>query len=55
MSVDFESLRPALTRTGTTLIAVIASGCVTVGPDYEAPETVVPDRWEQAVSEEMSA
>jgi len=55
MRVHLESLRPALTRTGTTLIAVIATGCVTVRPDYHAPETVVPDRWEQAVSEEMSS
>lgn len=54
MTKNRDTLEPALARIGTALIAVIATGCVTVGPDYEAPEMTAPDRWEQAIAEEMS-
>jgi NodT family efflux transporter outer membrane factor (OMF) lipoprotein len=33
----------------------LVSGCVTVGPDYEQPETVTPDQWHLAISSEMKA
>ena len=36
-------------------LALLASGCAAVGPDYEPPESSVPDKWEQAVTEEMSS
>jgi len=36
--------------------AVLAlSGCATVGPDYEPPETEVPDQWQQSLAEEMTS
>ncbi|MGI9264492.1 MAG: TolC family protein, partial [Gammaproteobacteria bacterium] len=37
------------------VLALLISGCAAVGPDYEPPESNVPDRWEQAVAEEMSS
>jgi len=36
------------------LACVLVSGCMTVGPDYEAPETKVPDAWNQAVVENFT-
>ena len=33
----------------------LVTGCVTVGPDYEQPETVTPDQWHLAISSEMKA
>ena len=36
--------------------AVLAlSGCAAVGPDYEPPETEVPDQWQQALADDMAA
>ena len=31
------------------------SGCAAVGPDYEPPETEVPDQWQQVLADEMSS
>ncbi len=33
----------------------LVTGCVTVGPDYQPPETVAPDQWHVAISSEMKA
>lgn len=30
--------------------AVLAAGCITVGPDYEQPDTTVPDQWYNAAT-----
>jgi len=37
------------------IVGFIVTGCAAVGPDYEPPDSSVPDKWEQAVSEEMSS
>jgi NodT family efflux transporter outer membrane factor (OMF) lipoprotein len=42
-------------RIALLLCASLASGCITVGPDYETPETKVPDKWQQAIVEEMKS
>ena len=43
-------------RVALVLGAVLAmSGCAAVGPDYEPPETAVPDQWQQALADEMSS
>ena len=55
MTNDYPALWTVLQRTAAGLSVAIAAGCVTVGPDYEAPETSTPDRWEQAVVGEMSS
>jgi len=34
---------------------VLLNGCMTVGPDYEVPETPVPDAWHEAVQEEFES
>jgi len=34
---------------------VILNGCISVGPDYEVPETTVPDAWHEAVQEEFES
>lgn len=30
-----------------SVVSVLLSGCMTVGPDYQAPQTTMPDRWQQ--------
>jgi NodT family efflux transporter outer membrane factor (OMF) lipoprotein len=35
--------------------AVLLNGCVSVGPDYEAPEMTLPDAWHDAVQDEFKA
>lgn len=35
------------------LYALLISGCIAVGPDYETPETPMPDAWHQAVMEDL--
>ncbi|WFB37223.1 efflux transporter outer membrane subunit [Kiritimatiellota bacterium B12222] len=43
-------------QTATALAALLfLSGCMTVGPDYEAPEIQTPDLWSEQVSEQVSA
>ena len=42
-------------RIAILICVSLASGCITVGPEYETPETKVPDRWEQAIVEEMKS
>lgn len=32
---------------------ILLNGCVSVGPDYEPPETAMPDSWHMAVQEEF--
>jgi NodT family efflux transporter outer membrane factor (OMF) lipoprotein len=32
---------------------VLLNGCMSVGPDYEPPETTVPDAWHEAVQDEF--
>jgi len=34
---------------------VLLNGCISVGPDYERPETVMPDAWHEAVQEELAS
>jgi NodT family efflux transporter outer membrane factor (OMF) lipoprotein len=34
---------------------LLLSGCVSVGPDYQRPETPMPDAWNQAVSKELGS
>ena len=55
MTKDYLSFQTVVQRTGAGLMLMLGAGCITVGPDYETPEPVVPDQWEQAVVEEMSA
>lgn len=33
---------------------VLLSGCISVGPDYEPPETAMPDAWHESVQEEFA-
>ncbi len=47
-------------RTGLRAVGVIAASlvlgaCITVGPDYEAPEVVVADEWHQALVDNMDS
>jgi multidrug efflux system outer membrane protein len=46
-------------RTPLLLLAVsgmaLLNGCISVGPDYEQPETPMPDAWHEAVQEEFSS
>ncbi len=32
---------------------VLLNGCISVGPDYEKPETPMPDAWHEAVQDEF--
>ncbi len=43
-------------RTGSSplLLLVLLGGCVTVGPDYEAPQPETPDRWHQQLVEGLA-
>ncbi len=34
---------------------ILLNGCMTVGPDYEVPETSVPDAWHEAVLDEVES
>ena len=34
---------------------VLLAGCLSVGPDYERPETQTPDAWNQAVSQDLAS
>lgn len=34
---------------------ILLNGCMSVGPDYEVPETTVPDAWHEAVLEEVES
>ncbi len=34
---------------------VLLNGCISVGPDYEPPETSMPDAWHEAVLEEVES
>ena len=34
---------------------VLLNGCMSVGPDYEQPETPMPDAWHVAVQEEFGS
>ncbi len=34
---------------------VLLNGCISVGPDYEQPETPMPDAWHEAVQEEFES
>lgn len=47
------------TRTPMLLLAgfgiVLLNGCVSVGPDYEAPEAPMPDAWHEAVQDEFES
>jgi NodT family efflux transporter outer membrane factor (OMF) lipoprotein len=36
-------------------MGVLLSGCMSVGPDYDPPETAVPDAWHASVQEEFEA
>lgn len=38
----------------SVLIGILLNGCISVGPDYEKPETAVPDAWHAAVQEEFA-
>ena len=53
-----DSRRVSLSRNSLVSLivgAVLAlSGCA-VGPDYEPPETEMPDQWQQALADEMSS
>jgi NodT family efflux transporter outer membrane factor (OMF) lipoprotein len=40
-----ERARRAVTASVLTGAVVLVTGCLTVGPDYEQPETTVPDVW----------
>jgi len=55
MNSGDETFLSVLQRTAAGLLVAITTGCVTVGPDYETPETTVPDQWEQALVEEMTS
>ena len=35
------------------LVSALLSGCISVGPDYEPPETPMPDAWNEAVQNEF--
>ncbi|VGO21145.1 efflux transporter outer membrane subunit [Pontiella sulfatireligans] len=37
------------------VVSVSLSGCISVGPDYEQPETPVPDAWNEAVQNEFKS
>lgn len=55
---DSETMAGRFRRSRTLFhlgLALLASGCAAVGPDYEPPESSVPDKWEQAVAKEMSS
>jgi len=34
---------------------ILLNGCISVGPDYEVPETPVPDAWHEAVQDEFES
>lgn len=34
---------------------VLLNGCISVGPDYEQPETPMPDAWHEAVQEDLES
>ncbi len=44
---------PSLKVAGVVATALLLSACITVGPDYEAPEVVVSDEWHQALVDNM--
>ncbi len=33
----------------------VLNGCISVGPDYEPPETAMPDAWHEAVLDEVES
>ena len=34
---------------GSVLVLVSVSSCTMVGPDYQSPDTVTPDKWHQSL------
>ncbi len=44
-----------LTVLTLTLAGVLLSGCLSVGPDYQRPETQTPDAWNQAVTRDLDS
>ena len=43
-----------LTGPGVVISLLLAVGCTTVGPDYEAPAPEIPDAWATAAVEGLS-
>ena len=42
-------------RLGVDTGPVLLAGCISVGPDYQQPETGMPDAWNQAVSQDLGS
>ena len=38
-----------------TLAGILLAGCISVGPDYQRPETQTPDAWNQAVTRDLGS
>ena len=49
-----RSLRPRPLAVGFVAFVALSQASCKVGPDYEVPETELPDQWEEAVEAEMA-
>jgi len=48
-------IRKHTQRVGMLVSGLMLSACITVGPDYEAPEVVVSDEWHQSLVDNMDS
>ena len=50
LQIPAQRIVGRLWRFGATALILMAGGCLSVGPDYEAPAVAMPDAWQQEVA-----